>query len=310
MMRHAIALSLLCSFSANAAADPLPSTASNTSAVEPSPRERARHWFSTGLSLARAGRYTAAKALFLEAYAAEPHYLVLYNIAQAELQLQELAAAATHLRLYLSEGGPDISVKTRQAVQAQIERIEARQEPANGGAVATGAPSVDPRELSVTNERQGSKSLGSSGVRVPQGAAPSNNSVDSRSPGDPGDAGSHFWGYVLTSGGFGILGAGLGLYVWNDGRYDGWKDERATLIEQRTGTGSSGNEAARLGARARENDALLASVQAFDIVPIVLVGVGLGVMGSGIWTLTSPMKTQFHVSGDTSRLNVTTRWVW
>jgi hypothetical protein len=307
MMRHAIALSLLCSFSASAAAAPLPSTANGTSKAKPSQRELARHWFSTALSLARTERYTAAKALFLEAYEAEPHYLVLYNIAQAELQLQELAAAATHLRQYLAEGGAEISLKTRQAVEAQLERIEAGMERADGAALVASAPATDQAELTVANGRQASTTLGSSTVRLPQGVAPTGNS---RSPAHASDAGSRFWGYVLTSGGFGILGAGLGLYVWNDGRYDGWKDERATLIEQRSGLNPSSSEPARLNARARENDSLLASVKAFDIVPIALIGVGLGVMGSGIWTLTAPVKSQWQLSGNTSSLNVTTHWVW
>ena len=45
-------------------------------------REAARAAFERGLSLVRETRYAEAKAAFLEAYQAHPHYLVLYNVAQ------------------------------------------------------------------------------------------------------------------------------------------------------------------------------------------------------------------------------------
>ena len=127
-----VGLLLVCRLPSASASDPALPAAPDVPAPSPElsdatklpQREVARQLFAAAVSLARAGRYEAAKGLFLEAYAAAPHYLVLYNIAQAELRLGQDALAARDLRRFLEEGGAAIAPERREEVEQEIARIE------------------------------------------------------------------------------------------------------------------------------------------------------------------------------------------
>jgi hypothetical protein len=94
--------------------------------VEADARDAARLEYQRGLELAKHGDYTTALAAFRGAYARSPHFMVLYNIAQAEIALGRPIAAAEALSAYLEQGGTRIAASRRQQVAAQLEWLRSR----------------------------------------------------------------------------------------------------------------------------------------------------------------------------------------
>lgn len=94
--------------------------------VAEEPRAAARVEFERGLELAKHGDYTSALAAFRAAYAKSPHFLVLYNIAQAEVALGRAIPAAEALSRYLDEGGARIPAARRKQAGAQLEWLRSR----------------------------------------------------------------------------------------------------------------------------------------------------------------------------------------
>jgi len=84
------------------------------------PWRTARGRYEHGVELAKRGDYQAALAEFNAAYAASPHFAVLYNIGQAELALGRPLKAIAVLERYLHDGKDDVPAERRRAVQAQI----------------------------------------------------------------------------------------------------------------------------------------------------------------------------------------------
>jgi hypothetical protein len=82
---------------------------------------RARVHFEEGLSHAQRGDLEIAIKAFEAAYAARPHYSVLYNIAQAQSALGRNVQAVATFERYLREGGAQISDSRREEVEALIE---------------------------------------------------------------------------------------------------------------------------------------------------------------------------------------------
>lgn len=89
-------------------------------------REAARIEYERGLELAKHGDYTTALSAFRAAYAASPHFLVLYNIAQAEVALGRPIPAAEALSRYLDEGGTRVLPARRKQVATQLEWLRSR----------------------------------------------------------------------------------------------------------------------------------------------------------------------------------------
>lgn len=89
-------------------------------------RVAARAEYERGLDLAKHGDYTNALAAFRAAYAKSPHFLVLYNIAQAEVALGRSIPAAEALSRYLDEGGARIPAARRKQASAQLEWLRSR----------------------------------------------------------------------------------------------------------------------------------------------------------------------------------------
>lgn len=82
---------------------------------------RARSHFQQGLARARAGDVTAALVEFEAAYAAVPHFSVLYNIGQARATLGRYVEAAVAFERYLADGGDQIGAKRRSEVETLLE---------------------------------------------------------------------------------------------------------------------------------------------------------------------------------------------
>jgi hypothetical protein len=70
--------------------------------------------------------YAGALVEFKRAYALEPKYQVLYNVAEAYFQLQDYASALKTFQQYLYEGGKNISAKRRKEVDKEIQKLRRR----------------------------------------------------------------------------------------------------------------------------------------------------------------------------------------
>lgn len=88
--------------------------------------ERARAHFTLGVDLYREGNSRAALIEFKRAYKAAPHYKLLYNLAQASLELQEDWQAIEYFTNYLKQGGSEILSDRRREVEETIERLKRR----------------------------------------------------------------------------------------------------------------------------------------------------------------------------------------
>jgi PEGA domain-containing protein/tetratricopeptide repeat protein len=89
------------------------------------PREVAGEHFARGFSLASHGDFEAALREFNDAYAASPHFSVLYNIGQAHVALGRPVSAIETLTRYLDEGGDEIPSDRQRQVATQIAALEA-----------------------------------------------------------------------------------------------------------------------------------------------------------------------------------------
>lgn len=88
----------------------------------PNEKERARQHFQDGLKRAQAGELRSALEAFQAAYAASPHFSVLYNIAQTQLALSQPAEATQTFERYLAEGGTSVPPARRREVQAVMAK--------------------------------------------------------------------------------------------------------------------------------------------------------------------------------------------
>jgi tetratricopeptide (TPR) repeat protein len=109
-----------------------------TSRADEDPREAAANHYARGMELATQGLYQAALEQFNDAYAASPHFAVLYNIGEAQMALGRPLEAIEALTKYLRDGVDQVPLSRREQVQAQIGLLESRL-----------------AELTVTTNRQG-----------------------------------------------------------------------------------------------------------------------------------------------------------
>jgi hypothetical protein len=86
-------------------------------------REAARH-FQRGVALYGETDYRAALVEFKRAYALAPNAAVLYNVGEAEFQLQDYAGALTTFERYLTESSA--SDTHRAEVESSVEVLRAR----------------------------------------------------------------------------------------------------------------------------------------------------------------------------------------
>jgi len=93
--------------------------------ADDSPVETARRSFALGVTLFEQGDYQGALQAFNEAYAASPHFAVLYNIGQAQIARDKPLEAVATLSRYLREGQAQVPAERRRQVEEQLEMIEA-----------------------------------------------------------------------------------------------------------------------------------------------------------------------------------------
>ena len=119
--------------------------------ADDSPVETARRSFALGVTLFEQGDYQGALQAFNDAYAASPHFAVLYNIGQAQIARDKPLEAVATLSRYLREGQAQVPAERRRQVEEQIELIEALLGELDVLTEPTGALiSIDGRELGRT----------------------------------------------------------------------------------------------------------------------------------------------------------------
>ncbi len=272
-------------------------------------REVARECFEAGVSFARAGRYSEARAQFLKAYAAKPHFIVLYNIGLVDIQLGNFTSAAQFLRQYLAEGRGAIAAEQRELVVREIERIDAQSAPPLE-ATGAGVPRVASEPVRARSDLQAESQSSSTQAdrRDPSvrrrvlAPKPALEAVDARSTSA---------GYLLVGGGFAALAGAAVAYIWNHDRYLDWKHRHEELVALRRAGPVSAEDEAALRARIDDTNARLRSVQRFDPVPFVLAGLGVLASGVGVWTLTETNDgSHLRLASQPSELMLETSWTW
>lgn len=92
--------------------------------VQAGPRsQEASERFERGVELYRAGDVQAANIEFRRAYAIDPNYRLLFNIAQASAELKDYVTAHRYFERYLQEGKGKISQEREDLVNAEIARM-------------------------------------------------------------------------------------------------------------------------------------------------------------------------------------------
>lgn len=235
-------------------------------------RASAREHFAKGIALAKAHAYAEALAEFQHAYAAVPHFSVLYNIGQAQLALGKSAEAITTLQRYLDDGGPQIDAKRRAEVEALLQRERARLPPdyvfGEGASPPTATATVPPTATAT----EPVPTL----TPAPEPARSQSRAPDPARPHAPTPARPRTLAYAITATGAALSGVALAHYLWNRSRYQDWQSQHATYYRDPT-------EPNRTAA-----NALSRSIDNASVVTVVLaIGAGAALGTGGILWLTS-----------------------
>jgi hypothetical protein len=84
---------------------------------------QARAQFEQGLELFEKGRFEQAAIAFERAYELKPSYKILYNLGQAEHELEHYAAALKAYSRYLAEGGDEVPEERVKEVKYKIKKL-------------------------------------------------------------------------------------------------------------------------------------------------------------------------------------------
>lgn len=128
-LRHFAVAAVVLGVARSAHAEPSPpasSAALTAAAGSEKSLEDARRHFGRGVQLYRDRDFRGALAEFNRAYSIGPSYRILYNIGQAELELQDHAAALKTFARYLKDGGDELTPSKRDEVQAILARYADR----------------------------------------------------------------------------------------------------------------------------------------------------------------------------------------
>lgn len=97
---------------------------STPSAFASPDNSEAQEHFDRGVELYRTGDTESALIEFTRAYELSPNYRLLYNIAQAAVELQDYVKAKENFQAYLSQGGDEISRERQTSVKKELDRLE------------------------------------------------------------------------------------------------------------------------------------------------------------------------------------------
>jgi tetratricopeptide (TPR) repeat protein len=248
-------------------------------------RASARAHFARGVALAKAHDYAQALNEFQQAYAAVPHFSVLYNIGQARLALGESAEAISVLQRYLDEGGSQIDAKRRAEVEATLQRERARLPPETASyvvgeaATPTTAPATATEPATATAPAPATATEPAPATE-PATAAPAPPTATPRHlrphPPRATSRDRQTLAYAVGAAGVALSGGALAHYLWNRSRYQDWQNKHATYYHDPT-------ELNRTSA-----NTLSKSIDDASVVTVVLaVGAGVALGTSGVLWLTS-----------------------
>ncbi|MBW2263739.1 MAG: hypothetical protein JRG91_17395, partial [Deltaproteobacteria bacterium] len=96
------------------------SFAAATLAQDPTAKER----FTKGVKLFKQEDHAGALAEFLAAYKAEPHFSVLFNIAQCHAAIENNAEALSYFQQYMDKGGDSIPTQRKVEVVEEMDRLK------------------------------------------------------------------------------------------------------------------------------------------------------------------------------------------
>jgi tetratricopeptide (TPR) repeat protein len=238
-------------------------------------REEAAAHYEQGLQLANQGQFQEALDEFDAAYAASPHYAVLYNVGQAQMALGRPIEAIAALTRYLQDGADQVPLSRRELVRAQITLLEAKLAELTISTERPGvAVRVDDREIGLTplpqpvrlpagthavtaalphggasvtrqitlaeGERQNLEMVLPAPVQRPvasetPAALPIPLVTNRPEPRSPVITLRRAAVFVAATG-LVLGGAALGVYVWNGGRYEDWQNANAALRNIPPGT--------------------------------------------------------------------------
>jgi tetratricopeptide (TPR) repeat protein len=94
--------------------------------AKPGATDEGKAHFQRGVALFQENDFRAALVEFRRAYELGHNYKVLYNIGQADFELQDYAGALRAFQSYLEGGGGDIDASRRASVQEDIKKLGAR----------------------------------------------------------------------------------------------------------------------------------------------------------------------------------------
>lgn len=250
----------------------------------------AEQHYARALEHLRAGELHKAHEAFVRAYGESPHYLVLYNLGLVSLELGRAEAARDYFERYLKQGGDAIPAERRTEVENLIERTRTgAAPPAEGDASLEG-------DSSANLALEATPAVPSEPIHTSPGVATHTQATDTRRPDEPERPSAppppvpaerqRSAAFVLGSAGTALALAGTAVLLWNQGRYARYRETRSELAESRPTqevTSQAELEAWLGHVRAEErNEAVLASVNRFDIVGWTLAGVGAAALATGV----------------------------
>jgi tetratricopeptide (TPR) repeat protein len=255
--------------------------AANLRAEEAPERAVARRHFAQGVAFAKRQAYAEALLEFQRAYAAVPHFSVLYNIGQAQVALGQSAEAVSTLQRYLDEAGVQIDAQRRAEVE-QVLAGERAKLPAPAAA-AFETPTPEPPAPAPTTPTPSTLTPSQAPPAPPPVGTPSAGrsflvEPIRRVPPDARRRAAHgrTLAYVVTGAGLALSGGALAHYFWNRGRYAEWQ----TKYDRYHLDPTEPNRAAA--------NRLSESVDNASVVTIALaVGAGVALGTGGVLWLTS-----------------------
>jgi hypothetical protein len=264
-------------------------------ADEGAARATARQHFERGVTLAKQHAYAEALSEFERAYAAVPHFSVLYNVAQAQIALGRSAEAVATLQRYLDEAGARIDAKRRAEVEQVLARERAKAPPPLAAPVAAPPPVVpspaappppafEPPPATTVAEplidfKHPSAASRTASPQPPpdlrQAQARSARARRDRAP-KASAADQRTLAYVVGAAGLALSGGAVAHYWWNRGRYHEWQRKFAAFYDD------------PIEPNRREANSLSDSIDRASAVTVVLaIGAGVALGTSGVLWITS-----------------------
>jgi tetratricopeptide (TPR) repeat protein len=259
--------------------------------------ERANELYNQGLDSVRAGDLKAARQAFEQAYRESPHYVVLYNLGRVCRDLGDTAAARDYFERYLEEGGERVPADRRQEVTALIQELEEKTQP--------------PKELPPAPPEPRKRA---------ESTVPARHHEASPPPRLPDERQSEIalrlvqsrhqsFAYAFGATGIALIAAGASLWIYNEGRYADWEQERNALEKtQLPEEIRSDDDLEAFAAYQRavgRNDAGIKAIDQLDVVSWTVAGAGALLLATGaVFYFTAPADPRVRVGAGRLELSV------